>query len=55
MCSVIISLSLSIQVLLKAERISTILQIVLPNGQLNFMNHKVIRQIEKQVDSILSK
>ena len=40
--------------MLKGEWLSAVLHLFLPNGQLVFMNHKLIKQLEKQLDSILS-
>ena len=42
------------QVTLKAEKMTAILHQFLPNGQLQFMNHKVVAQYEKQLEKILA-
>ena len=43
------------EIMLKGEKISSILHIFLPNGQILFMNHKLIRQFEKQLEVVLSR
>ena len=47
------TLSLS-QILLKAEKTAAILHHFLPNGQLLFMNHKLIAQNERQLERTLA-
>ncbi|XP_065898117.1 AP-5 complex subunit sigma-1-like isoform X2 [Dysidea avara] len=42
------------EILLKPERMAAIVHQFLPNGQLLFMNHKLVKQYEKQLDSILA-
>ena len=42
------------EILIKGERIAAILQLYLPNGQVAFLNNKVIKQLEKQLETILS-
>lgn len=37
----------------KPERISVILDKFLPQGNLIFMNHRVVRQLEKEVESLI--
>ncbi|XP_003384843.1 PREDICTED: AP-5 complex subunit sigma-1-like [Amphimedon queenslandica] len=41
------------ELLLKGEWLSSVLQVMLNNGQLMFMNSKVIKQLEKQLDAIV--
>lgn len=43
------------EIMLKGEKVSAILHIFLPNGQILFMNHKLIRQLEKQLETVLNK
>ena len=40
--------------MLKGEKVSTILHVLLPNGQLLFMNHKLIKQFERKIENILT-
>lgn len=42
------------EILIKGERIASILQLYLPNGQIIFLNNKVIKQLEKQLETLLS-
>lgn len=35
---------------LKSDKVALILNIFLPAGNLNFMNHRVVRQLEKEID-----
>ena len=42
------------EILTKGEKIATILQLYLPNGQITFLNNKVIKQLEKQLETLLS-
>lgn len=44
----------STQIMLKGEKLSAILHVFLPNGQLLFINHKLMKQLEKNLDNILS-
>lgn len=46
-------LSIPTEACLKPERIAVILDKFLPQGNLIFMNHRVIRQIEKEVEGII--
>ena len=48
------SLSNSLKILLKAEKTAAILHYFLPNGQLLFMNHKLISQYERQLERTLT-
>lgn len=38
---------------LKSDRIALILSRFLPNGNLLFMNHRVVRQLEKEVENLM--
>ena len=40
--------------MLKPEKVTAILHQFLPNGQLIFMNHKVVAQYKKQLEKLLS-
>ena len=51
--TVISDLSL-FQIMLKAEKVTAILHQFLPNGQLLFLNHKVVMQYEKQLERLLA-
>ena len=42
------------QIMLKAEKVTAILHQFLPNGQLLFLNHKVVMQYEKQLERLLT-
>lgn len=42
------------KILLEAEKITGILHVFLPSGTLMFMNHKIVRHLEKDVEAILS-
>ena len=42
------------QLMLKAEKATIILHQFLPNGQLIFMNHKVIAQYKKQLEKLVT-
>ena len=42
------------KVLLEAEKVTGILHVFLPSGTLMFMNHKIVRHLEKDVEAILS-
>ena len=42
------------KILLEAEKITGILHVFLPSGTLLFMNHKIVRHLEKDVEAILS-
>lgn len=51
----IISLiSILLQLMLKSEKMSVILNQLLPCGQLLFLNHKLQAQLEKQVEKALA-
>ncbi|XP_077992682.1 AP-5 complex subunit sigma-1-like [Glandiceps talaboti] len=38
----------------KADKVTTVIHQFLPNGQILFMNHRVIRQFEKEMEALLS-
>lgn len=40
--------------MLKAEKVTAVVHLFLPNGQLQFMNHKVIAQQEKQLEKLIA-
>lgn len=42
------------KILLEGEKIVAILHVFLPSGTLLFMNHRIVRHLEKDVESILS-
>ncbi|XP_062520963.1 AP-5 complex subunit sigma-1-like [Corticium candelabrum] len=42
------------KVLLKVDRMGAIVHLFLPNGQLQFMNHRVIEQYQKELDILLA-
>ena len=44
----------TIQLMLKSEKISVILNQFLPCGQVQFLNHKLQAQLERQVEKILT-
>ncbi len=43
-----------LQIMLKAEKATAVLHLFLPNGQLQFMNHKVLAQNEKQLEKLIT-
>ncbi|KAI6661607.1 AP-5 complex subunit sigma-1-like [Oopsacas minuta] len=42
------------KILLEADKITGILHVFLPSGTLLFMNHKIVRHLEKELEAILS-
>lgn len=40
--------------MLKAEKATAVLHLFLPNGQLQFLNHKIIAQNEKQLERLIA-
>lgn len=47
--------SLSLQVLLKSDRVDALLDRLLPHGQLLFLNHRFAQSREKEVTAYASK
>ena len=50
----IVCVCVCLQLMLKPEKATAILHQFLPNGQLIFMNHKVVAQYKKQLEKLLS-
>jgi hypothetical protein len=42
------------QILVKVDRIAAIAHVFLPNGQLQFMNHRVVEQYQKELEILLA-
>lgn len=40
--------------MLKSEKIAVILNQLLPSGQIQFLNHKLLAQLERQVEKIMT-
>lgn len=50
-----VSFFLSLQVLLKSDRVDALLDRLLPHGQLLFLNHRFAQSLEKEVAAYASK
>ncbi|XP_065843662.1 AP-5 complex subunit sigma-1-like [Oscarella lobularis] len=44
----------TIQILLKADKMASVVHLFLPNGQLQFINHRVVEQYQKELELLLS-
>eukprot|EP00118_Oscarella_pearsei_P007654 m.38084 g.38084 ORF g.38084 m.38084 type:complete len:189 (+) comp32519_c0_seq1:46-612(+) len=44
----------ALQILLKADKMASVVHIFLPNGQLQFINHRVVEQYQKELEILLS-
>lgn len=42
------------EMVLNPDKIATVLHVFLPNGQILFMNHRVVKQLEKEINQILN-
>lgn len=43
------------EVMLKPDRVTAVIHQFLPNGQLLFLNHRAVKQLEKELELILGK